>query len=156
MSIFGKKIIMETTKLCTKCNIRKPKTDFFKDKQKKDGLYSHCKACNVIQSGEWQKKNPEKRKYNILKSATGVSKEQYDDLSTTQDNKCAICGISVEENNRRLSVDHDHTDHIVRGLLCTKCNFGLGYFNDSEALLLNAIDYLHNNLKSKNIKYGKT
>lgn len=32
-------------------------------------------------------------------------------------------------------------------------NFGLGYFNDNENLLLNAIDYLKNNYKYKKIKY---
>ncbi len=155
MSIFGKKTLMEIYKNCSKCFLNKISTDFFRDRSKRDGLSSHCKACDKIISKNWAKSNPELRKYNVLRSATGLTKEQYDDLSITQDNKCAICGISVEENNRRLSVDHDHTDHTVRGLLCTKCNFGLGYFNDDENLLLKAINYLHNNYKFKNIKYGQ-
>jgi hypothetical protein len=33
------------TKKCTKCGIEKPLTEFSKDKNRKDGRRSHCKAC---------------------------------------------------------------------------------------------------------------
>lgn len=32
-------------KLCTKCNISHPKTEFHKDKRRKDGLYPYCNTC---------------------------------------------------------------------------------------------------------------
>ena len=32
-------------KICTKCNIWKPFSEFHIDNQKKSGLYSHCKSC---------------------------------------------------------------------------------------------------------------
>lgn len=70
-----------------------------------------------------------------------------------EDNKCAICNCSIEKNGKKLSVDHNHNTNCVRGLLCTKCNFGLGYFNDNKKLLLKAIDYLSNNYSYKKIKY---
>ena len=34
-----------TTKECTKCNTNKPLTEFYKKKESKDGLHSHCKQC---------------------------------------------------------------------------------------------------------------
>ena len=153
MSIFIENILMEELKKCTKCFIEKPKTDFFKDRQKKTGYSPHCKKCDKIISKNWSKGNPEQRKYNVLKSSTGVTKEQYLELLNEQNLKCMICGKTEEENNRRLSVDHCHKEKLVRGLLCTKCNFGLGYFNDSQELLNKAIYYLHNNFKNKKIKY---
>jgi len=52
--------------------------------------------------------------------------------------RCAICRRSA----RRLAVDHDHQTNVVRGLLCTPCNQGLGMFRDSVALLRGAIAYL--------------
>lgn len=41
-----------------------------------------------------------------------------------------------------LAVDHCHRTNKVRGLLCTKCNLGLGYFADTEELLQQAVTYL--------------
>jgi hypothetical protein len=56
---------------------------------------------------------------------------------------CDICKTDIPGFGRRnLSVDHDHKTGIVRGMLCQKCNIGLGNFNDSPDLLEKAIKYL--------------
>jgi hypothetical protein len=41
-----------------------------------------------------------------------------------------------------LHVDHDHKTGLIRGLLCTQCNPGIGYFQDSIERLQLAIKYL--------------
>lgn len=33
------------TKLCKRCNIEKPKTEFYRMRSKYDGVQSHCKVC---------------------------------------------------------------------------------------------------------------
>lgn len=56
---------------------------------------------------------------------------------------CDICKSDTPGFGRKnLSVDHDHTTGLVRGMLCQKCNIGLGNFNDSPDLLSKAIKYL--------------
>ena len=47
-------------KVCTKCSILRPITEFNKDKQnKRDGLASHCKTCTRANSKQWDIKNRE-------------------------------------------------------------------------------------------------
>lgn len=64
-------------------------------------------------------------------------------MAEAQNNQCAICEIDVlNTEGRRFAVDHDHITGKVRGLLCSKCNMGLGKFNDSPELIDAAIEYL--------------
>lgn len=81
------------------------------------------------------RKNHLKRKYNI-------SVKQYEQLLASQKQCCAICRSVPLPSARRLAVDHHHSSKKIRGLLCAKCNIGLGYFNDSIQLLSSAIKYL--------------
>lgn len=63
----------------------------------------------------------------------------------TQNNACAICSKDAKEFKIALSVDHDHATDRVRGLLCYKCNLGLGYFKDNINNLDRAKSYLNKN-----------
>ena len=59
-----------------------------------------------------------------------------------QEGRCAICRVTP---TRRMHVDHNHATKALRGLLCTKCNTGLGLFGDSVTNLNAAITYLQEN-----------
>lgn len=59
-----------------------------------------------------------------------------------QKGKCACCGIEEASFKRKLHVDHDKNTGSVRGLLCTQCNPGIGYFKHSIDRLEKAIQYL--------------
>ena len=74
-----------------------------------------------------------------LKHRFGMSLVDYDALLALQGGVCAICG---KKSKRRLVVDHCHSRHRVRGLLCHKCNLGLGMFDDDIDRLRAAIAYL--------------
>jgi len=138
---------------CTKCGIEINRNGFYKDSHQLSGYRPDCKKCNNKSSLSWSKKNTEKRRFNVMKSATGVNKEQYLSLLELQHETCAICNATVEDNNRNLCIDHCHDSDLVRGLLCTRCNFGLGYFKDDKELLNKAIIYLDSNFSYKGIKY---
>lgn len=118
----------------------------------------------------WAKNNPEKRKeiqdryrqsdkyvYTYknahLKRTYGITLEEYEAMYAAQGCVCAICGKSEFRRNYSgkrkellpLFVDHCHTTNKVRGLLCSKCNSGLGMFEDSQENLTRAISYLKEN-----------
>lgn len=89
---------------------------------------------------EWKKKNPDKVKAQKRRKrfrTYGITEEDFNDMWDAQGGRCAICGSSDPAN-----IDHCHTTGDVRGLLCHKCNFGIGQFNDNPDLLRAAIDYL--------------
>jgi len=66
--------------------------------------------------------------------------EQFNKLLEEQGGMCAIC--RRPPTNRALCIDHDHTTGRVRGLLCVRCNTGLGNLGDSWERLVAGIKYL--------------
>jgi len=60
-----------------------------------------------------------------------------------QNGRCKICGTDAPNGMGTFHVDHCHITSKVRGLLCHKCNVGLGHFNDNISILSAAILYLN-------------
>lgn len=44
-------------KVCTKCNIEKPFSEFYKQSRNKNGLQPKCKSCDSKKRMEWHKKH---------------------------------------------------------------------------------------------------
>lgn len=82
-----------------------------------------------------------RRNYN-LKLKFGITIKDYDELLVLQDNKCAICLTDASQFKKRLAVDHCHKTNVVRGLLCSDCNRGIGLLKDSAELVARAANYL--------------
>src|SRR5439155_26329707 len=76
-----------------------------------------------------------------LKRKFGLSLDQYDELLAHQGGKCAICSDPPEEG-KAYHIDHDHETGEVRGLLCVRCNNGLGQFKEDRDLLKMAATYI--------------
>lgn len=92
------------------------------------------KRCNEI--NHWCCKKCE-RVYN-LKYYHNLSLEEYDKLYKLQNGMCIICG----SYHKRLCVDHNHKTGFIRGLLCRRCNSGLGLFRDNPIFIEKALSYL--------------
>lgn len=165
MSILG-------VKVCTKCGETKTADDFYKAKDMKDGRQSLCKSCKREHSRNWWHANIDKNRANVnawhranrprvlenvkawksnnrdktreqhLKRKYGITEVIYQTILSGQGGVCAICGAGETDSHGKLHVDHDHSTGVVRGILCGKCNKGLGLFNDSAALFKSAASYL--------------
>lgn len=71
----------------------------------------------------------------------GVKPMDHLAMDIEQAHACAICGAPPPPGGA-LVVDHDHATGRIRGLLCGRCNIGLGWFDDQPQLLDRAIKYL--------------
>lgn len=151
---------MTDTKICKTCGQEKSLTDFYFYK-KKNHYQRSCKSCeNEKRKKRYWSLPEEERKQMFrdnnkrltksgwsrqyrLKTRFGISLEEYDSMFQEQKGSCAICGTSLNESGRKnFSVDHCHSTGKVRGLLCHKCNSGIGFLNDDVNLLEKAISYL--------------
>ena len=141
---------MNNIKNCTKCNIPKSLSDFWKNKSSKDGYQSWCKSCHSIivsskLSGSEREKYLRMRRNGHLMNKYGITADDYDKLFIEQDSACAICFVKIDSSGKSLAVDHDHITGHIRGILCGDCNKALGLFRDSELIVKNAQQYLSKN-----------
>ena len=127
-------------KQCRMCNHKKPTTEFYASKHKKrsrDGFQAYCKSCSLMNN-----------RSHIRKAKYDLTDDEYRRILEHQDGVCAICRraeiafTNKSDRVRSMAIDHDHETGNVRGLLCTKCNTGLGAFEDDPDLLLAAIEYV--------------
>lgn len=152
------------TKKCTQCGEVKTLENFTKMLAGKFGRSSWCKSCHSKYASLWNKSHPDRAKINYtnwanrnpdnkknadhkagrkyrIKSSYGINEDDYDQMFESQGGKCLICGQPPKDGNR-FDIDHSHITGKVRGLLCNKCNTGLGCFKDDIERLKSAITYL--------------
>jgi hypothetical protein len=147
---------------CNSCKIYKSIDQFHKNNKNKNGVSGKCKECTAIYDMD-RRGNPIPKKDNYkfkvpqsdpsymrrksLKRDHGITLEEFEEMERNQNYVCAICGNKESSKGKNtkimnLSVDHCHNTGKIRGLLCTKCNWGIGLIQDNPKLLLNAAKYL--------------
>jgi hypothetical protein len=144
-------------KLCKRCGNVKPLNDFYRRLEKE----ARCRQCvselrklKYKEDPEKQKerarnyrtRNPEKIRDTKLKQSFGVGLEYFNKKYREQNGVCAGCGKPETTFLRgtllSLAIDHNHKTGQLRGLLCMRCNLGLGSLDDSIETLENLIVYL--------------
>lgn len=165
-------------KICSVCFENKALSSFSKDRANKDGLRSNCRICVNKYNKIQRTKHPERNRINcksyrennlekikngqknhylknkdritnkILMKTYGISLEYKKELFDYQCGQCKICSTRFEKVGS-AHIDHCHETGKIRGLLCQKCNRGIGMFNEQINLLKIAIEYIENNGKIK-------
>lgn len=130
-----------TTKQCARCGETKPLDAFFRNPTGGAGRTSICKPCTTIRKREYARspKGHVVVRSRRLKYTYGITLAKYEQILTAQNGACGICGRIT---SKALHVDHDHETGKIRGLLCNRCNLGLGLFDDSALVLLRASRYM--------------
>lgn len=114
-------------KKCVSCKVSKPVSDFGIRNDKKTGRSNSCKTCR----NDW-----------TIRSKYKLTKSQLNTLKVRQMGRCWICLLPAVAFSQGLVVDHCHKTGKIRGMLCPKCNIGLGQFNDMISRLKKAAEYL--------------
>lgn len=150
------KRIVRTEKKCSKCGVVKPIDLFYVESRRPDGRMCHCSECHKVAQIPGQVRYKATDKYRAalrrrrLRNKFGLSVAEFDSLFEAQGFCCAICK-SKKPHGRfaRFHVDHDHRTDEVRGLLCNRCNIGLGMFLDDPKRLRMATQYIEKFKKSR-------
>jgi hypothetical protein len=150
--------VMPTEKACSRCKVIKPIDEYPLTPASKDGHASDCKACRSVLASKWNKANKKRRSelasiyyqrhpdkvkdYELLRRL-GVPRGTYAKMLAAQNGKCAICQTTNPGSRvKRFQFDHCHEKLMWRGLLCNRCNRGLGYFSHDPEILIAAANYL--------------
>lgn len=141
-------------KYCPKCK----KIKLLEEFNKSNGDFSpHCTLCCRELSKKYYNPKKNSEKYNDNKDAVrddrlkrkfGITLNEYNEKLFSQEEQCAICGKSVENNGKALAVDHNHNTGEVRGLLCNNCNVAVGFVDENIDIARKMIKYLERWSKS--------
>jgi len=145
-------------KKCTICKNLLPIDYYHKRGLLKSGTCSYKSACKKCHSEDGlsryrikKKEHPLSRKQSsyryTIKTYYSLSEQDFNNLHENQDMSCKICLIKINNvfkdyKGANVAVDHCHDTGKVRGLLCRKCNSGIGLLKDSPKLLKRALIYL--------------
>jgi hypothetical protein len=99
-----------------------------------------CPNCRKDQRGTEQLRARENRRTLALH---GLAQEEWDRLIALQGNRCAVCKTTQPGGHtERWHIDHDHVTGQVRGLLCHRCNLGIGLLRDDPQIIMAAAQYV--------------
>lgn len=139
---------------CPSCKEWKPLEDYHNCATRRHGVAYRCKVCACRIGREYHNANyvgPEGRaKYKAeqrghhFRRTYGLTVEEVENMLANQGRVCGICAAPVRFGVKKgtAHVDHCHTTGKVRGILCHRCNLGLGLFSDNEQSLQAALDYI--------------
>ena len=100
---------------------------------------------------DWRLKNPEQIKETVeryrpihcaknrqyrIERRFGITVEEYENILKWK-GKCEVCNLT-----NKLCLDHCHVTGRIRGVLCRKCNTGLGMLNDDPELVKALLVYI--------------
>jgi hypothetical protein len=149
-------------KICSKCKVERPLTEYHKSSIHKGGHNPQCRTCfnktrrenrdpvkAAAHAKAWYARNKHRVREKQIRVKYGLTMEQYSNMVTGQQNKCKICEKEMT-GPKEPAIDHCHITGSVRDLLCANCNAALGLLQDDPDIIQNAARYVeyHNTLKA--------
>jgi hypothetical protein len=135
------------TKRCSRCRETKPASQFYSRRETKSGLTSACIECSRAHDKKRENTPNRKatRKWAAIKWFHGLTRQEWQAALEAQNFRCAICETAFDVTGKSMfnpCIDHDHDTDKIRGLLCRRCNQGIGLLQDSGNVAEKAALYL--------------
>lgn len=125
-------------KTCSECNQLLPAAAFYAPSA------TQCKRCRQVLNEVWQQAHQDQvaraNRAGVLRRKYAMTLDQEEELLAQQEHACAICRTPFD--GVYPHVDHCHRTGRIRGLLCSKCNHGLGLLGDDLLHIERALRYL--------------
>ncbi len=128
-------------KVCSKCKVLKPHSEYQPRADRKIGVRPACKACdsNKRKALYYSDKDNGLLKDKLWKrDGINITSVIYEAKYNAVNGCCEICNKHFPV----LCVDHKHTTSELRGLLCTNCNLAIANLKDSKDNMMRAIAYI--------------
>jgi hypothetical protein len=135
---------------CRTCFKTKPSIEFMRAAKTRSGFETECRECIRARDRRRYQRDKKKRleqsKFGQIKWKYGLSKSDWEAMIQSAGGKCEICNsefvFDKPRSHNRPCVDHNHETGVVRGILCARCNQGLGLFCESVDSIKSAAKYL--------------
>lgn len=136
----------QSVRRCSRCRQEKPQGEF------PNPSSTYCRPCHADYARERRAINGRDPQYTRIVNLRryGLTLAQFDVLLAAQDGRCAICHTD-EPGGQGWHVDHDHAccntrkrscGQCLRGILCSRCNIGIGNLRDDPVVIQAALDYM--------------
>ncbi len=129
--------------LCHACyrNQRYANDELFRERQKRAARKYRSKNANKCRATAKKRyeENGDAIRMAVRLARHGITQQFYDSMLERQNFACAIC---LTEFTLVTHIDHCHGTGIVRGILCHKCNNGIGWIEKNPSLVDRALNYI--------------
>lgn len=119
-------------KICVRCDVKQPRSEFRSDKRRSDGKFPYCASCwrTYVGGQSWAQHKKKlaarkaskapvdlyaKHRNQHLRQTFNMTPEEYEHLLSEQGYRCQICRMHVDDithgskyRRSALAVDHDH------------------------------------------------
>jgi hypothetical protein len=105
-------------------------------------VFKYAKYGSQEEVNRWAGKVKNWRNMGIVNPPE--TKEEYDEMVLDLGGICPACRRPPMEIRGRSpwQLHHDHTTGLVVGLVCARCNMGMGQFEDDPDLMMKVIWYM--------------
>lgn len=121
---------------CNPCN-----AEYYNKKRAENREAYNASQREYRKNTPTEKRRADRKRYHLMQ-AYGITVEQYEEMYEKQERCCAICKDELPKHGKNVHVDHCHETGNVRGILCSRCNTGIGQLRHDPRIIEAAITYL--------------